>query len=123
MTDSSPPSPKKSQSLERFSLISFVKRIYSVANTGERIGASQLFPFRIPLLTALSLPNSKDLGASLPVQHSLPGASTPRTIFLFSLLREPLLGEFLVLILVPLPTEVQVLGLRGKQTESFIIHL
>lgn len=44
--------------------------------------------------------------------------STLLTIFLLPLLREPLLREFLILILVPLPAEVQVLGLGGKQSSS-----
>lgn len=81
-----------------------------------------LFPSGISLLAALSLLNSKGLGDSLPNEQSLPGVSTLRTIFLFSLFCEPLLCKFLIFIFVPLSAEVQVLSLRRKQSVlTFII--
>lgn len=72
-----------------------------------------LFPFGVSCSITQS---SEDLGDSQPNEQSLPAISMLPTIFLLSLLREPLLCKFLVLIFVPLPTEVQVLSLRREES-------
>lgn len=90
-----------------------------MASTGKK-GSEEtslellLFPFRI--LFQLLYPSQEALGDSLPKEQSLPAVSTLPTIFLFSLLREPLLCKFLIFIFVPLSAEVQVLSLRKKQS-------
>lgn len=104
---------------QRFSVITFLKKYiqWQAEEKGWEQGSPEL----------LLLPSGFHFQPLCPSQTQRAGV-TPcqalRTIFLFSLFREPLLCKFLIFIFVPLSAEVKVLSLRRKQSIlMFIISL